>query len=239
MISRDQPTALSPELIVRVSSVDDGTMTLRSLPEDPEEVWQNRKDFITSCGGDLSRTALVYVTYDDTRSYEDYKVADSVELGLSTRDDDIADGLATQAEGLGLFLPVADCCATVLYDPRNRALMLSHLGRHSVEVYGAKKSLEFMNAQYGTDAHDVIAWLSPAVSAINYPISHRGGRGLRELIVNDLRDAGVSEESIKISPAETDKNMNYFSHSEYRKNRRESDGRFAVFAMLMGQASQE
>lgn len=207
-------------------------MTLKSLPDNPEEVWQNRKDFISTCGGDLCKTALVYVTYDDTRSYKDYKLAESVVPELSTGIDDVADALATQREGLGLFLPVADCCATVLYDTEHRALMLSHLGRHSVEIYGARKSLEFMHAQYGTEPQDVLAWLSPAVSVDNYPIFRRDDRGLRELIVADLLEAGVSEQNIEVSSSQTDQDMQYFSHSEYQKGRRPSDGRFAVYASI-------
>ena len=233
MIARDQPTIFPDNVTVRVSDASDGTMTLKSLPENPEVVWQNRKDFITTCGGDLGKTALVYVTYDDTRSYAEYKLAETVGTELSTTEDDVADGLATQGTEVGLFLPVADCCATVLYDQKRRALMVSHLGRHSVEIFGAKKSFEFMRAEFGTESCDVLAWLGPAVGGENYPIVKRDNRSIKKLIERDLLEAGVKQGNIEISQVDTDRDINYFSHSEYRKGNRASDGRFAVYAQII------
>ncbi|HEU0266192.1 MAG TPA: laccase domain-containing protein [Candidatus Saccharimonadaceae bacterium] len=231
MIARDQPTIFPPEVVVRVSSVEDGTMSLRSLPEDPGEVWQNRKEFINMCGGDLDRTALVYITYEASRTYEEYARAETIKPGLVAYDDGIADGLLATSD-IGLFLPVADCCAVVMYDTARRVMMMSHIGRQSIEVDGVRKSLDFMRAQANTAPHDIVSWLGPAVGKTNYPIYRRENRGLRELIVSDLEDAGVSARNIEVSPAVTDQNPDYFSHSEYKKSRRTSDGRFAVFAMM-------
>lgn len=232
MIARDQPTIFPDDVIVRVSSVGDGTMTLKSLPKKPDEVWHNRQNFITKSGGDIENTALVYVTYDDGRSYEEYKLAETVDKKLSTNNDDTADGLATQQISLGLFLPLADCCAVVLYDPEHHALMVSHIGRHSVEIYGATKSVEFMKITFGTEPRDILAWLSPAVGGENYPIFARGHQSLKVLIAQDLQAAGVKVENIEISPVDTARNDNYYSHSEYQKGHQKNDGRHAVFALM-------
>lgn len=232
MIARHQPTIFPDRVIVRVSDVSDGTMALRTLPENPGAVWQNRTNFIEASGGELATARMVYVTYDDTRSYDEYKLAEAVTENLQTSPDDIADGLATQQSGVGLFLPVADCCAVVLYDRTTDALMLSHLGRHSVERDGARKSLEFMKAQFGTRPDDVLVWLGPAVGSESYPIFKRGNKSLKELIVNDLKSVGVAEKNLEISPVDTARDRDYFSHSEYQKGRRASDGRFAVFTEL-------
>lgn len=232
MIARDQPTIFPPGVTVRVSDASDGTMARSGAAQNPDDIWRHRHAFIERAGGESEKTALVYVTYGDTRDYETYKLAETVGSGLLAQADDTADGLATQQKGRGLFLPVADCCPVVLYDPKNQALMLSHIGRHSVEVFGASKSLDFMKAQFGSDPRDVLVWLGPAVGGETYPIFARGNKSLAALIVRDLKDAGVPAAHIEVSPIDTSRDPRYFSHSEYQKARRESDGRFAVFAMM-------
>ena len=232
MVHHDQPTIFPPDVRVGVSSVEDGTMTLRSLPEHPEQVWHNRQEFIAKCGGELAKTALVYVTYDDDRDFETYKLARDVQSGVVAISQSVADAVATDKESVGVFLPIGDCCAVTLYDPVHRALMVSHIGRHSVEVYGGRKSVVYMNRNFGTDPRDILAWLSPSVGEQNYPITKRGDRGLKQLIADDLLDAGVEQGQIEISPVDTSTDDRYFSHSEFKKGNRDLDGRFAVFAQM-------
>ena len=232
MIARDQPTIFPDTVVVRVSSVSDGTMSLMSSPDDEDAVWANRRSFIVKAGGAVDNSALVYVTYEEGRDFQTYRNADIVARELKTRDEDIADGLVTGKSGKGLFLPLADCCGLVLYDAKTHALMLSHLGRHSVEVHGARKSVEFMQTTYGSDPHDISAWLSPAVGSESYPVTSRGHRGIKDLIRDDLVLAGVNPENIEVSPVDTAARAEYFSHSEFKKGNRSFDGRFAVYAYL-------
>lgn len=232
MILIDQPTIFSSKVTVRVSNVDDGTMSFRSLPDDHHRVRENRENFIVANGGETATTALVYVTYGHARTYDEYKLAEAVNSGLLSGVDDVADGLATSSVSQGLFLPVADCCPAILYDVKHHAIMLSHLGRHSVEKFGVTASLEFMKAQFATQPRDVLAWLGPAVGSETYPIFARGNQSLKELITTDLKASGVPSRNIEISAVDTAKNVQYFSHSEYQKGHRASDGRFAVFARM-------
>lgn len=231
MIQSDQPTIFPPGVVVRVSSTIDGTMTLRSLPENPEAVWDNRKKFIHTSGGEIEKTALVYVTYDDGDDFCRYREVAVDEYGIKTNLP--CDALVTQTPGVGLFLPLADCCGLVLYDPDSKTLMLSHVGRHSCVQYGAKKSVEYLAGAYDVAPGNLLVWLSPAVGIENYPIYARNNKSLKSLIVEDLVAAGVAANNIAVSPIDTDKSPQYFSHSEYRKGNRGSlNGRFAVFAMM-------
>lgn len=230
MIMNDQPTIFSDNVTVRVSDVSDGTMSLRSLPENPDEVWQNRKGFITASGGALEKSALVYVTYDDGDDFCRYREADVTDFGITTNRP--CDALVTSDPGVGLFLPIADCCAVVLYDPTTGSLMLSHIGRHSCVQYGAQKSVEYLEKVHGVNPRDLLVWLSPAVGADNYPIIARDNHALKDLVVDDLVNAGVPIHSIEVSSIDTAKDANYFSHSEYRQGRRLADGRFAVAAFI-------
>lgn len=233
MIMSDQPTIFGNKVIAHVSSIDDGTMTHKSLPDDMAAVDEHRTTFIKKCGGNPTQTRFVYMTYESGRDFSTYRRAEIVPENLEINIDYKADGLATNDADTGLFLPIGDCCAVVLYDPNHHALMLSHIGRQSVEVDGAKKSLAYMQAEFGSQPHDVMAWLSPAVGQASYPILRRQNGDLKQLIYDDLVTAGVTKTHIEVSLIDTAIDERYFSHSQYKKGNRAFDGRFAVFAQLL------
>ncbi|MDN5819504.1 MAG: laccase domain-containing protein [bacterium] len=231
MIEKDQPTNLDKyKLTIAVSSLEDGTMTKRSLPEDIDQVIENRQNFIAKAQGDLARTALVYVTFDQD-DYCRYHEIKSSDMNLETLHP--ADALVTKNKEIGIFLPLADCCGVVLYDSAQEILMVSHIGRQSVEQYGSVGSVQHLVNEYGTKPQDIYAWLSPTAGEGNYPIHKRGGRGLRDLISNDLLYAGVQYSNIEMSEVDTTVGPNYYSHSEYLKgNQPGIDGRFAIYASM-------
>lgn len=232
MIAKDQPAIFGDNLLVGVSSVRDKTMTYKSLPNATAEVTGHRKKYIETVGGVVEETAIVYVTYDKDRDFCAYQRAEIAPKKMIASDDFVADGLATQVRGQGLFLPIGDCCAVVLYDPDHHALMLSHIGRQSIEADGARKSLDYMKQQFASEPSRILAWLSPAVGKATYPIIARDNGDLRQVIQADLTKAGMMTEYIEISHVDTAQNNEYFSHSEYKKGNRAFDGRFAVFAQL-------
>lgn len=231
MIEKDQPTSLPKDkLTIALSSVEDGTMTKRSLPENIDQVIENRQNFIAKAQGDLARTALVYVTFDDDDYCRYHEITPS-DMDLATLHP--ADALVTTSKEVGIFLPLADCCGVVLYDSAQEVLMVSHIGRQSIEQFGGIGSVRHLVNKYGTDPSDVYAWLSPAADGANYPINKRGGADLRDLISNDLRYMGVEDSNIELSDVDTTTDLNYYSHSEYLKgNRPGIDGRFAIYASM-------
>lgn len=225
MIAADQPTIFPNDVLnVCLSDVQDGSIVFRQAGTCDR--------FIRSVGGTPEQTACLYVTYGDNHDFLRYREAASAIIGQDLSMVKPADGLATDRAGLGILLPLADCCGAVLYDPEHRALMVSHLGRHSVEQFGSKKSVEFLAETYGTDPGKLLVWLSPAVGKVTYPVFARGGRGLQELIVDDLIAASVPAENIQTSPIDTATSHTYFSHSEFLAGRRSVNGRHAIFAML-------
>ena len=232
MIGSHQPSIFPEnEVIVGVSSVDDGSMTISSTLDGPGQVQRNRESFIKKAGGDLPRSALIYVTFDGVTDYCRYREVAPTDLTFDPEQP--ADALVTRTKNVGLFLPIADCCGAVIYDPRTKTLMLSHLGRHSTEQFGGKRSVEHLQNKCGVQPKDVLVWLSPAVGAENYPIHARGNHALKDLVKKDLIAAGVKAANIEVSPIETDKDPNYFSHSQSLKGEQTGiDGRFAVFAMM-------
>lgn len=224
--------SLHSDLNIAVSTVRDGIM--RALGESEEsKVEANRKNFLANNGIMPSQTALVKVVYEgsDYCRYAAVSEADSGN-GITGRATQVNDALATQAKGLAILLPLADCIGAVLYDVRLKVLMVSHLGRHSLEQYGATNSVKYMTSRFGSSSDDIVAWLSPAAGGDNYPLYSFENRSMHDVATRQLLMGGVSPGSIKLSPVDTTLDENYFSHSEYKKGNRPIDGRFAIVAMI-------
>lgn len=233
MIKSDQPTIFGPKLIVALSSVDDGNMR-KGIYESDEIVDENRRKFLSRQMIAMQAAVLCGVTYDRD-DFTQYRVARARDKGRGMMPDtesEITDGLATDEKRIALFLPLADCTAAVLFDPKQLVLMVSHLGRHSQEQYGARKSVEFMQSKFGSKPESLLVWLSPAPNGTDYPLWKRDNMSLYDVAQADLLEAGIKSENIEISGVDTVKDQNYFSHSEFLKGNRDTDGRYAIVAMM-------
>lgn len=219
-------------LIIGLSSVVDGSMYSRNNPADPKVI-NNRERFLSSIGINIDQTTRVAVNFDGDNFCRYLEVSDK-EKGAGMRSDDIqyADALITQDTGHALMLPVADCIAAVIFDTKNKVLMLSHLGRHSIEQNGASKSVEHLIHSYNSNVDDIKLWLSPAVSKDNYPLWSIDNRGLKEVALEQFRQSGIKSNNIVDRPEQTDKDPSYYSFSEYQKGRRSEDGDHMVVAMI-------
>ena len=110
--------------------------------------------------------------------------------------------------------------------------MVSHLGRHSVEQDGARKSLQFLIDEFETDPAEVRIWLSPSVGGDSYPLEAFAGRSLQQVIVGQLLQLGADMGHIEVSPVDTAESDDYYSHSQYKAGERDFDGRLAIVAMM-------
>lgn len=219
-------------LLIACSTATDGSMKV-GQSSNPDIIAANRKVFLAQNDLTLDQTILVPLTYtgDNYRRY--FTVDDSnAGEGMSKLAAFEADGLLTTVKGLGLFLPLADCIGTVLYDQKKQCLMLTHLGRHNLEQQGGTASVEYMVQTCGSDPCDVIAWLSPAAGGANYPLFSFDNRSMHDVAIEQLMGAGIRIENITASLVDTTRDENYFSHSRYLKDGQGIDGRFAVLAMM-------
>lgn len=234
MIASDQPTIFGPDVLVAVSSVQDGNMRLGH--GDDKTIMRNRRRFLRSCGVNPEQTTLVSVVYQDASSFTRYRVAKENEKGAGMAKEQTAgaaaDGMVVNQSGHALFLPLADCVGVVLYDPKSSGLMLSHIGRHSAESSGAAHSVAYLQSVCGTDPSDFIVWLSPAVGRPSYPLHQLGNKSLHEVITGEFIKNGVHPDNIERSRVDTAQDENYFSHSQFIAGQRQETGRFAVVAML-------
>lgn len=219
-------------LNIFVSKIQDGSM--KSIHSgDIENVNKARANFLLNNNINPDNTTLVRVKYEG----DDYKRYLTVDDGF--RGDGIVrestidcDAIVTLAQDHALFLPLADCVGAVLYDPTQNILMVSHLGRHSLEQFGGVTSVEYLANHHDTSSENLKVWLSPAAGKESYPLFAFDNRSLHEVAFEQIASAGVLPENIEISSIDSSKNEEYYSHSQFLKGNRKDDGRFAIVACM-------
>lgn len=227
------------QLTIAISTVVDGSIYNRHNATDPEII-QNREKFLSSLDISIDQTTRVNVnmlpraTVENEQNYCRYIEVKESDKGKGMKDDDVvvADALVTNQKNHALMLPVADCVGTTFYDPINSVLMVSHLGRHSLEQNGLVKSVQLLTEQYGCHPSDLQVWLTPAPGKDVYPIWALDNKGMKEVTFEQLSEAGVLEEHIIDNPADSTKDKNYFSYSEFLKGNRDIDGDHMMVAMM-------
>lgn len=246
MIAADQPTCFPSDLLVAVSSKDDGTMLNRIRGRHVAEVLDNRWRFCDQIGINYDDVVYHVISYDQGQTFD--AITDVTEADTTRYNSEgiFTDALYTEVVGVGLFLPVADCIATVIYDPKRRALMLAHLGRHSTVVQLMTRAIQHF-VERGSQAKDLQIWMSPSITQKNYCMDYFDHtndtnwqnfyRQTADGIYLDMQGfnrslavrAGVPADNIFISPIDTADDPNYFSHSAG-----DTAGRIAVVAMMRG-----
>lgn len=244
MIRTDQPTYFPPELLIAVSSKDDGTMLNRIRGRHVAEIVNNRRRFCNQIGVKYDDVVYHVISYDRAQTFDNIAEVTEADTVKHNNEGIFADALYTEMAGVGLFLPVADCIATVIYDPKRRALMLAHLGRHSTVAQLMSRAVQYFVEQ-GSQAKDLQIWMSPSITQKNYRMdyfNHTNDTNWRNFcrqtadgIYLDMQgfnrslaiQAGVPANNIVISPIDTADDPNYFSHSAG-----DAGGRFAVLAEI-------
>ena len=244
MIAADQPTCFPPNLLVAVSSKDDGTMLNRIRGRHVAEVLENRQRFCDQIGINYDDVVYHVISYDQTQTFDAISEVTEADTVKYNNEGIFADALYTETAGVGLFLPVADCIATAIYDPKRRALMLAHLGRHSTVAQLMSQAVQYF-VERGSQAKDLQIWMSPSITQKNYRMDYFDHtndtnwqnfcRQTADGIYLDMQGfnrslairAGVPGDNIFISPIDTADDSNYFSHSAGH-----TGGRVAVLAVM-------
>lgn len=224
MIAADQPTIFPKNVVVVVSSVEDGSMKDGVDLMTPSAI-KNRTDFLQKCGMQPDCAAVHFADF----STDDYCIYEEAHTGLMSG----VDGVSTQAIDQPILLPLADCVGAIIYDPEHHAIMISHLGRHSTEQFGGRKSVEYMTRQYGSKPQELLVWLGPSPNSNDYPLWSFGNRSFISVLTEQLQDAGVQLQNIEVSRIDTATNPDYFSHSQFLQGKQDIDGRYAVAAMII------
>ena len=244
MIAADQPVCFPSDLLIAVSSKDDGTMLNRIRGRHVAEVLENRHRFCDQIGVKYDDVVYHVISYDRAQTFDNIAEVTEADTVKHNNEGIFADALYTEMAGVGLFLPVADCIATVIYDPKRRALMLAHLGRHSTVAQLISQAVQYF-VERGSQAKDLQIWMSPSITQKNYCMDYFNHandtnwqnfcRQTADGIYLDMQGfnrslairAGVPGDNIFISPIDTADNPNYFSHSSG-----DTGGRFVVVASM-------
>ena len=243
MIAKDQPHGFPSSLLVALSSSSDGTMLDRTQGLHVPRAIDNRRAFCEKLGSRYDDVVYQNIIYGDDQTYD--RVVD-VDASMTTdsTSDVPADALFTKTPKVGLFLPVADCVATVVHDPVRHYLAMVHLGRDSTVAELMQKVINKF-VREGSRPEDLLVWMSPSAKRETYLMKwfdHEADPGWQDFIHKtdqgihlDLPgynqatalDAGVLVGNIHISPINTMTSDNYFSHSMG-----DTTGRFAVVASM-------
>ena len=196
-------------------------------------VIQNRSTFLKSTSASIDNTVRLGVSYD-RENFCEYEEVTKMHAGFGMRGKDsvIADALVTKDPTLSLFLPVADCVGAAIYDPVRNIFALAHLGRHSLEQNGGTNIIKHLSDQYGSDPKDLKVWLTPAPGKDVYTIWALENKGMKEATFEQLFAAGILPQNITDNKAETDKDDNYYSYSEFLKGNKKEDGDHAIVISL-------
>lgn len=219
-------------LVIAISTVKDGNMAFHD-DESIDDVSKNRSIFLTKNNIDIHQTTRVGVTYNTADFCKYYEITDIKQCaGMFDKDAVVCDAIITKIPNCALFLPIADCIGAVIFDPSKNILMLSHLGRHSVEQNGGYKSIKFLVDNYGCKSEELQIYLGPSAGHENYPIYSHDNCALKDLVFEQLHLAGVKDDNITNNQIDTTKDLNYFSHSEFLKGHRPTDDDYAIVAIM-------
>ncbi|MBP6038234.1 MAG: polyphenol oxidase family protein [Candidatus Saccharimonas sp.] len=242
MIRSDQPQCFPKQVVVRVSSKHDDTMLDRTRgARHDDTIISRRQVFTRQMGIDYENCVYQLIQYDDHQTY-DMIVEVGADESACFRTDIHADALFTRQANVGLFLPIADCVGTVIYDPDHNFLALAHVGRHASVADLPAKVVDYFVAR-GSEPKKLIIWMAPHAGKESYRLDYFDHKDnpLWKNFVDERADGfyidmsgyarhryidrGVLADHIKVSHSNTATNPHYFSHSQG-----DAAGRFAVLA---------
>ena len=97
------------------------------------------------------------------------------------------DGFITNQRETALGVHVADCCAVYIVDPKTPAIGLVHSGKKGTELQIARRAIEQMKGNFGSNPADLIVQLSPCIRPPHYEIDFAAE------IIRQCRSCGVSQ----------------------------------------------
>lgn len=86
------------------------------------------------------------------------------------------DALVTGQSGLTVSVRTADCYPILLADSRNRVVGAVHAGWRGTMTHIAEKTIEKMNAEFGTSPSDVHAAIGPGIGVCCYEVGDEVAR---------------------------------------------------------------
>ncbi len=238
----------APGVKILFSDVHDGSIAAGggrpSLPEHE----QNADNFLRRHGLQPTPRAKVFVTYLPENTYTHIERVTDQNNDKAVK----SDALFTTLSGAVITLPVADCVATVVYDPVEHMLGVLHLGRHASVAGLIEEFAVQVNEAVGSSPKNWHVWMSPSLQRESNRLEyfdppHPGDwQNFRVLDENGVlhidipghnraqfEKLGVPQDSIYVSDIDTYADERYYSHrAATEQERPERQGRMMVVACM-------
>ncbi len=205
-----------------------------SVGDDKNIVEENRSLFFQELGLKRENIAFQKQVHGEGITYID---------GGGVYDD--SDAMITDKKNIGLAVSTADCAAIFLYDTKNKVIAGIHSGWRGTEKKVLLKTLHKLKDDFNTSAPELIAYIAPAISQMNYEIGkevavlfdnkyllQNGAKFLldvSQINYDILVNFGLSKNNIQISKLCSFQSKNLF-HS-YRREGLHSGRALGVIAM--------
>ncbi|MBR0285336.1 MAG: peptidoglycan editing factor PgeF [Selenomonadaceae bacterium] len=149
-----------------------------------EDVRRNREIFANS----LNFKAEDIVTPEQVHGTEVLRVTEELK-GRGSRDYGDAipgtDALITDVPGIPLLLCFADCTPILFVDPEHHAIGIAHGGWKGTVKQIARKTLEAMEREFGTEPEKCLAGIGPSIGPCCYEVGEDVQTACREAFPED------------------------------------------------------
>jgi purine-nucleoside/S-methyl-5'-thioadenosine phosphorylase / adenosine deaminase len=217
--------------------------------DDPAAVVANRERLAADLGLSLDSFVVAQQVHQGH-----VEVITDADRGRGARSDDDAipatDALITRQAGIVLAVMTADCVPVIVFDRTLPAVGLAHAGWAGTLLHVTRRTVETMQAEFGSDPASLVAAVGPSIGPTSYEVRRdvadlaraefagldvlrpKGGEtylfDLWESNVGDLVDAGLSRDNVEVARIDT-----YADRARFYSHRRDgTTGRFMALAML-------
>lgn len=133
-----------------------------TVPDQPANVWENRRRF-AACLGVENLPWLLSMTHGVEVARVDEKLPVPEDLSRSNRPLYEADACITDRPGVPLNLTVADCVPVFFHDPVASCIGLAHAGWRGTVGGIVQETLLAMEREYGSRPRDVHIGIGPSI----------------------------------------------------------------------------
>jgi len=188
--------------------------------DNPDNVLENRRRFFTTLGIPEDTISGAHQVHGD-------RILNVEAPGLHEG----YDALITQKKGLFVTVGIADCTPVLIYDAGQQAVAAVHAGWKGTALAIVRKTLNAMQAAFGTQPADCYAWVGTCIDACSYEVGEEVAQHFdpafktwdetRRKFTVDLKSAnkalllgwGIPDAQIEVSPYSTVLDPeDYFSH---------------------------
>jgi hypothetical protein len=228
-------------LIHAVSTKTDGNMAFNWGTK--SEVRKNRKKFLKNLNIDHQNCVGMQLEHKNQIFEADQKQASR---GILETNAPIADALLTSEKNLFLFLLTGDCLPIIFFDPKKEILALAHLSWKNTDTKFCQDIIRRFE-KLKSDPKDIIIGIGPAIHKESYIkekdipdwknyITKLDKKSCRIDLIGynqkQLQDLGILSTNIEVSPINTVKSKDFFSHYESKKNNIK-EARFVTIAGMI------